>query len=59
MLWNCQTLYKHNLGNLKGDMADEGGFTFKPAELTPEICDDLTNKLIGRVKYFVNFFIDT
>lgn len=31
-------------------MADIGSFDFKPAELTPSLCDDLHDNLLGMIE---------
>lgn len=35
-------------GEFAGGVTDYGGFEFKPAELTPALCDDLYDNLVGK-----------
>lgn len=37
-------------GSFAGGVTDYGGFAFKPAELTPALCDDLYDNLVGELE---------
>ena len=39
-----------SIGSVSGGAVDYGGFSFKPAELTPALCSDLYDNLVGKFK---------
>ena len=49
----CDVLnLQHFTGSFAGGVTDYGGFEFKPAELTPALCDDLYDNLVGKLILF-------
>ena len=44
-------------GSFAGGVTDYGGFEFKPAELTPALCDDLYDNLVGKLLKTPRIFV--